>query len=83
MTVLSKKKPQAPLEECEPSSSTHGHALPHPTTQAHSQVNNYLLCYFIQLFATYLCGYLLKYIGLFIVAILDLYFNLCPLHKYN
>ncbi|XP_026817913.1 OTU domain-containing protein 5-A-like [Rhopalosiphum maidis] len=39
MTVLSKKKPQALLEECEPSSSTHGHALPHPTTQAHSQIN--------------------------------------------
>jgi len=53
MTVLSKKKAQALSEECEPSSSAHGHVLPLSTTQTHSQVNNNLQSYFINFSALY------------------------------
>lgn len=53
MTVLSKKKAHSLAEECEPSSSAHGHALPLSTPQTHSQVNNNLLSYFINLSALY------------------------------
>jgi len=72
MTVLSKKKAQALSEECEPSSSAHGHVLPLSTTQTHSQVNNNLQSYFINFSALYQN----KMVCLILPYLLNLYFNL-------